>query len=124
MLNFLSWLKDTGKDTYCRLSNDYTAIKDCSSGILVHLVKSEVFNKDKWRYEIIENVGANEKREPCSWRDVLNGYYEFSSTNELELVKRFNKSDKNRKLYKGFDFLPKLSSGLQVRNVCMIKILY
>jgi tRNA(Ile)-lysidine synthetase-like protein len=123
MVNFLEWLKDTSKDTYCRLSNEYTAIKECSSGILVHLVKSEVLNRDKWRHEVLENIDMIEKRESCTWRDILNGKYEFTSNYVVELVNTFNKSDKNRKLYKGFDFLPKLSSSVRVSNV-VIKILH
>ena len=123
MVNFLEWLKDTSKDTYCRLSNEYTAIKDCSSGILVHVVKSEVLNRDKWCYEIVENLDMTEKRESCNWRNILNGSYEFTSKYDVELVNTFNKSDKNRRLYKGFDFLPKLSSIIRVSNV-VIKILH
>ncbi len=123
MVNFLEWLKDTSKDTYCRLSNDYAAIKVCSSGILVHLVKSEVLNKDKWRYEILENIDMIEKRDSCTWGDILKGCYEFTSKYDVELVNTFNKSDSNRKLYKGFEFLPKLSSIIRVSNV-VIKILH
>jgi tRNA(Ile)-lysidine synthetase-like protein len=123
MVNFLEWLKDTSKDTWCRLSNEYTAIKECSSGILVHLVKSEVLNRDKWRYEVLENIDMLEKRESCTWRDILNGSYEFTSKYDVELVNTFNKSDKNRRLYKGFEFLPKLSSIIRVSNV-VIKILH
>jgi tRNA(Ile)-lysidine synthetase-like protein len=123
MVNFLEWLKDTSKDTYCRLSNDYTAIKECSSDILVHLVKSEVLNRDKWHYEIVQNIEMTENRVPCKWRDILNGCYEFTSNYDVELVNTFNKSDRNRKLYKGFDFLPKLSSSIRVSNV-VIKILH
>jgi tRNA(Ile)-lysidine synthetase-like protein len=123
MINFLEWLKDTSKDTCCRLSNDYTAIKECSSGILVHLVKSEVLNRDKWHYEVLENIDMTEKRESCTWRDILNGSYEFTSIYDVELVNTFNKSDKNRKLYKGFEFLPKLSSIIRVSNI-FIKILH
>ena len=123
MVNFLEWLKDTSKDTYCRLSNEYTAIKECSSGILVHLVKSEVLNRDKWRYEVLENIDMLEKRESCTWRDILNGSYEFTSKYDVELVNTFNKSDKNRRLYKGFEFLPKLSSIIRVSNL-VIKILH
>jgi tRNA(Ile)-lysidine synthase TilS/MesJ len=121
MLHFLEWLKDTSKDTYCRLSNDYTAIKECNSEVLVHLVKSEVINRDRWIYSITQNTNNYEKRIPCNWRDILNGEYIFTSFYEVELVNTFNKSDKNRKLYKGFDFLPKLSSNLRVSNI-IIKI--
>jgi tRNA(Ile)-lysidine synthetase-like protein len=105
MINFLEWLKDTSKDTHCRLSNGYTAIKELS---LVYLVKSEVIDKKKWSYTITENSEIVEMREPCTWRDILNGEYMFTSTYAVELVNTFGKSDKNRKLYKGFEFLPKL----------------
>lgn len=113
LTNFLEWLKDTNKDTYCRLSNGYTAIKECT---LVYLVKSDVIDKEKWRYEVIEDVEGAEKRDPCTWRDILNGEYVFTSKFEVELVNTFGKSDKNRKLYKGFEFLPKLSSNTCVLN--------
>lgn len=119
--NFLDWLKDTSKDTMCRLSNEYTAIKECTSGILVYLVKSEILNKDSWSYTIKSNVDVSEYREPCTWRDVLKGEYVFTSRYKVELVNTFSKSDRNRKLYKGFDFLPKLSSNDCVSNI-VIKI--
>jgi tRNA(Ile)-lysidine synthetase-like protein len=118
MTNFLEWLKDTNKDTHCRLSNGYTAIKECT---IVYLVNSEVLNKYKWKYEIIENKDDVEMREPCTWRDILNGQYMFTSNYEVELVNTFGKSDRNRKLYKGFEFLPKLTNTKCVSSL-IIKI--
>jgi tRNA(Ile)-lysidine synthetase-like protein len=152
MVNFLEWLKDTGKDTHCRLSNDYMAIKECSGEIIVYIVKSEVFVKEKWNYIIMENtevlnIDTQEtfsqnklqprnslhmtphnglmvsRRQPCNWVNILNGYYEFTSGYDIEEVDTFNKSDKNRKLYKGFNFLPKLVSNNCVSNK-IIKIFY
>ena len=118
LTNFLEWLKDTSKDTHCRLSNGYTAIKECT---LVYLVKSEVIDKEKWKYEVIENCEGVEIRDPCTWRDILNGEYMFTSNNIVQLVNTFGKSDKNRKLYKGFEFLPKLTSNERVSSL-IIKI--
>jgi tRNA(Ile)-lysidine synthase TilS/MesJ len=106
LVNFLEWLKDTSKNTHCRLSNGYTAIKEST---LVYLVKSEVIDKEKWSYTITENIEDIEIREACTWRDILNGQYMFTSKFDVELVNTFGKSDKNRKLYKGFEFLPKVS---------------
>jgi tRNA(Ile)-lysidine synthetase-like protein len=114
MTNFLEWLKDTSKDTQCSLSNGYTAIKECT---LVYLVKTEVLNKEKWSYTITENTQGVENREACTWRDILNGEYVFTSSFEVTPVNTFGKSDRNRKLYKGFDFLPKLSNGIRINNV-------
>ena len=114
MTNFLEWLKDTSKDTHCRLSNGYTAIKECT---LVYLVNSDVINKEKWSYTITENTQGVENREACTWRNILNGQYMFTSKFDVELVNTFGKSDKNRKLYKGFEFLPKLSGTQCVSNV-------
>lgn len=124
MVNFLEWLKDMGSDTKCRLSNDYTAIKDYSSDILVYLVKTDILMKDKWSFIIDNDCHSGVIRRPCNWRDILNGYYEFTSKNELEIVKIFNKSDRNRKLYKGFEFLPKLGSkeGILESKNFLIKI--
>jgi tRNA(Ile)-lysidine synthetase-like protein len=122
MMNFLEWLKDTNKNTRCSLSNEYTAIKECNSDILVHLVKTEVLRKDKWTYVIGQNTDNVEKKVSCSWRDVLKGEYVFTSRFSVELVNTFNKSDRNRKLYTGFEFLPKLSSTSCVSN-CIIKVL-
>jgi hypothetical protein len=66
-----------------------------------------------------------EKRDPCNWGNILNGKYEFTNINEVELVGVFNKSDINRKLYKGFEFLPKLSSIYSINGKKkIIKILY
>jgi len=121
--NFLDWLKDTTSNTRCSLSNGYIAIKECSSDILVHLVKSDVLNKDKWKYSIDCNTDNIEMRKSCSWRDILKGEYVFTSKYNVDLVNKFIKSDKNRKLYKGFEFLPKLSSSMCVSNI-VIKILY
>lgn len=121
MVNFLEWLKNTDNITKCRLSNEYTAIKECTSDILVYLVKTDVLNKDNWSYSVTQNVDESEKREPCTWRDVLKGEYVFTSRYEVELVNTFSKSDRNRKLYKGFEFLPKLSSTMCVSNI-VIKI--
>lgn len=118
MIHFLEWLKDTSKDTHCRLSNGYTAIKECT---MVYLVNSEVLNKDKWSYDITENKDGGELWEPCTWQDILNGQYMFTSKYEVELVNTFGKSDKNRKLYKGFEFLPKLS-GIQRVSSLIIKL--
>jgi tRNA(Ile)-lysidine synthetase-like protein len=122
MLNFLEWLKDKSTDTRCSLSNEYIAIKECTSDILVYIVKSGALQKDSWSYSITPNIDGFEQREQCKWRDILNGEYVFTSTYEVELVNTFSKSDRNRKLYKGFEFLPKLSSCICV-SIHVIKIL-
>lgn len=121
MVNFLEWLKDKSIDTMCSLSNEYIAIKECTSDILVYIVKSGALQKDSWSYSITPNIDDVEQREPCKWIYVLKGEYVFTSRYEVELVNTFSKSDRNRKLYKGFEFLPKLSSNSCVSNI-LIKI--
>ena len=119
LTHFLEWLKDVSKDTYCSLSNGYTVVKEDDS---FYFVKEHVFVKDNWKYEVIrKDIG--DKREPCKWLDVLNGYYEFTCAGEVELVKTFIKSDNNRRLYKGFEFLPKLSSINREGKKSVIKIM-
>jgi tRNA(Ile)-lysidine synthetase-like protein len=125
MKNFLEWLKDSSKNTRCSVSNNYTAIKECTSDILVYLVNTDVLIRDNWYYEVLDNIDIMERREPCNWRNILNGKYEFTNIDEVELVGVFNKSDINRKLYKGFEFLPKLSSKYSKNGTKkIIKILY
>jgi tRNA(Ile)-lysidine synthetase-like protein len=121
MSYFLDWLKDRRLDTRCSLSNGYTAIKECNSELIVYLVKSEVLQNKKWNYTITENKENIVKIEACKWIDILKGEYVFTSKYCVELVNTFNKSDRNRKLYKGFEFLPKLSSSVCVSNI-VIKI--
>jgi tRNA(Ile)-lysidine synthetase-like protein len=106
LTHFIEWLKQTNNITYCRLSNGYTAVKD---DYLVYFIKDIVLEKDSWKYEV-SNTETEDKREPCNWRNILNGYYEYTCIGDVELVKTFIKSDLNRRLYKGFPFLPKLSS--------------
>ncbi len=123
MVNFLEWLKDTSTDTRCSLSNGYTAIKECSSDILVYLVNQDVLNRDKWKYTIETGIKIN--RNVCSWRDILNGQYWFTSHYRVECVKKFEKSDRNRKLYKGFEFLPKLKdTNVKVEGINIVIKIY
>ena len=78
--------------------------------------------KDSWSYSITPNIDDVELREQCKWRDILNGEYVFTSTYGVELVNTFSKSDRNRKLYKGFEFLPKLSIATALQNTLYVRI--
>ena len=108
LVNFLDWLKDTHRDTRCSLSNGYTAIKERNSELIVYLVKSEVLKRENWNYSVQNNKDNIDLIKSCTWIDILKGEYVFTSKYGVELVNTFNKSDRNRKLYKGFEFLPKL----------------
>jgi tRNA(Ile)-lysidine synthetase-like protein len=116
--HFLEWIKDTSKDTQYTLSNGYTVVK--ADG-LFYFVNDIVLVKDNWKY-VVENKKDYDKREACKWRDILNGYYEYTCIGDVEIVNTFSKSDNNRKLYKGFGFLPKLSTRNRDRHV-LIKIM-
>jgi tRNA(Ile)-lysidine synthetase-like protein len=117
--HFLEWMRDTTKDTYCTLSNCYTVVKADGS---FYFVKDNALVKDNWKYEVVM-TDTEDKKEPCSWLDVLNGYYEFTCEGQVEIVKTFNKSDSNRRLYKGFHFLPKFSSINRGGKKSVIKIM-
>jgi tRNA(Ile)-lysidine synthetase-like protein len=119
LTHFLEWMRDTTKDTYCSLSNGYTVVKADGD---FYFVRDTVFVKDNWKYEVI-NTDMEDKKEPCRWLDILNGYYEFTCLGQVEIVKTFVKSDGNRRLYKGFGFLPKFSSRTQGREKSVIKIM-
>jgi tRNA(Ile)-lysidine synthetase-like protein len=105
LTHFLEWLKEPNRNTYCSLSNLYRAVKEDST---IYFIKDMALVKDNWKYEV-SNEEVEDKREPCNWRNILNGMYEYTCHGDVEQVKTFIKSDSNRRLYKGFDFLPKLS---------------
>ena len=121
MVNFLEWLKDTHRDTRCSLSNGYTAIKECNSELIVYIVKAEVLKRENWNYSVQNNKDNIDLINSCTWIDILKGEYVFTSKYGVELVNTFNKSDRNRKLYKGFEFLPKMS-GTKCVIILIIKM--
>jgi tRNA(Ile)-lysidine synthetase-like protein len=122
LTHFLEWMRDTTKDTYCSLSNGYTVVKADGD---FYFVKDTVLVKDNWKYEVIriDIEDTKDKKVPCSWLDILNGYYEFTCVGQVEIVKIFVKSDNNRRLYKGFSFLPKFSSRTHGKEKSLIKIM-
>ena len=111
---FLRWIADK-KDNYFSFSNGYIAKNEIrEKEIILYIVQSNVLERSSWKYtikktDILYNV-------PCTWKDILTGSYRYSQKytehNKIEEVRVFNKSDTNRKLVKGFDFLPKISSGV------------
>jgi tRNA(Ile)-lysidine synthetase-like protein len=113
LIHFLEWLKNN-KDSYCSLSNEYMAVKECdiNDNIIVYFLKNNIIDKDVWTYKIITNdtVMPLQKQLACSYRDILKGIYSFNVYGDVETVKIFRKSDNVRRLYKGFDFLPRVTS--------------
>jgi tRNA(Ile)-lysidine synthetase-like protein len=107
---FLDWIRNN-RETYCM----------CSNGYIMKRVENELFILDKriiekqnWSYTVELNTDKEEIRTPCTWKDILNGTYEYTEEyteeNGIIEVKVFNKSDNTKKLVKGFDFLPKVTS--------------
>ena len=114
---FLRWIGEK-KDNYFTFSNGYIAKSEiCEKEIFLYIVQSKLLERSSWtysvRYEIDESVFLNV---PCSWKDILTGSYrylqKYTEENDIQEVRVFNKSDNTRKLVKGFDFLPKIGSGV------------
>jgi hypothetical protein len=119
---FLKWLNEQNTETYCRFSNGYIGVNErtCDS-LVLYVIKEIVVESQNWSYEVLLEP-LQEKRIPCSWRDILNGVYSFTTGSNIQPVKTFKKSDNNRKLYKGFSFLPKISSDIS-KDKILVKIM-
>ena len=78
------------------------------------IVDKRTIEKQNWSYSIVLDTDKEQKRQPCTWKDILNGTYEYTEDytedNSVIEVKVFNKSDNTKKLVKGFEFLPKVTS--------------
>lgn len=106
---FLEWIRNN-RDTYCMCSNGYL-MKRVEDNLFI--VDKRTVEKQNWSYSIALDTDKEQKRQPCTWKDILNGNYEYTEEyteeNVIE-VKVFNKSDNTKKLVKGFEFLPKVTS--------------
>jgi hypothetical protein len=74
------------------------------------ILDKRIIEKQSWSYSVALDTNEEQKRKPCTWTDILNGNYEYTEDNSVIEVKVFNKSDNTKKLVKGFEFLPKVTS--------------
>lgn len=124
---FLEWIQ-ARRETY------FT----CSNGYIMKLVENELFILDKsvvdkknWKFSVtVNNLSIEDNIEPCTWKNILNGVYSytifFNTICDITEVRVFNKSDQTRKLVKGFEFVPKVTSGklYTPENRALIKLFY
>jgi tRNA(Ile)-lysidine synthetase-like protein len=107
---FLEWIRDN-RDTYCMTSNGYI-MKRVDNKLFI--LDKRIIEKKNWTYSVVLETNVEENRTPCSWKDILSGKYEYTEEyteeNSLIEVNVFNKSDCTKKLVKGFEFLPKVTS--------------
>jgi tRNA(Ile)-lysidine synthetase-like protein len=103
---FLEWIR-SNRETYCMCSNGYL-MKRVEDNLFI--VDKRTIEKQNWSYSMILDTNEEHKRKPCTWIDILNGKYEYTEDNSVIEVNVFNKSDNTKKLVKGFDFLPKVTS--------------
>ncbi len=113
---FVEWLKDKNTDKKYQLSNGYRAMKTSNGEIC--FAQDKLYDKKCWSYDIIEGATV-EKREEFSIERFLEGRFvfteEYTDVQKVQLVEQFEKGDHNRKLYNGFHWLPKLTSG---KTIC------
>jgi tRNA(Ile)-lysidine synthetase-like protein len=107
---FLEWIR-SNRETYCMCSNGYL-MKRVEDKLFI--LDKRIIEKQNWSYSIKLDINEEEKRKPCTWTDILNGNYEYTEEyteeNNVIEVAVFNKSDNTKKLVKGFEFLPKVTS--------------
>jgi len=103
----LEWVREGKKETRFRFSNGYNGIRVDND---LYLLKDHLLEKNNWIYEVISEEGIS-PRKPCTWNDLLEGRYEYTLTGYVEEVRVFSKSDPIRKLFKGFEFLPKVTTN-------------
>jgi tRNA(Ile)-lysidine synthetase-like protein len=92
------------KETRFRFSNGYTGVRVDTD---LYLLMDHLLEKNNWIYEVISVEELQKKA--CTWNDLLEGRYEYTLTGYVEEVRVFSKSDPIRKLFKGFEFLPKVT---------------
>ena len=99
----LEWLR-VESDKRFRFSNGYTGVRVDTD---LYILKDHLLEKNNWNYEVISVKELQQKA--CTWNDLLEGRYEYTLIGYVEEVKVFSKSDPIRKLFKGFEFLPKVT---------------
>jgi uncharacterized protein YjbK len=108
---FLEWIR-SNRESYCMCSNGYI-MKRVEENLFI--VDKRVIEKQNWSYSVALDTNKEEKRIPCTWTDIMNGQYlyteEYTEENGVIEMKVFNKSDNTKKLVKGFEFLPKVTSN-------------
>jgi tRNA(Ile)-lysidine synthetase-like protein len=113
---FLEWIREK-RDTYCMCSNGYV-MKLIDNQLFI--IDKRIVDKKNWSYSISLEIDQEPTRNPCSWSYILTGEYkyteEYTEDNNVKEVNVFNKSDSTKKLVKGFEFLPKITSGKWLHN--------
>jgi tRNA(Ile)-lysidine synthetase-like protein len=123
---FLEWIR-AKRETYCMCSNGYI-MKLVGNELFI--IDKQVIDKQNWKYSVtVNDLPIEDNTEPCTWKNILNGVYSytiyFNAVCDIMQVRVFNKSDTTRKLVKGFEFLPKVTSGkLCNGNRALVKLVY
>jgi tRNA(Ile)-lysidine synthetase-like protein len=114
---FIEWLGDSDAKKHYQLSNGFRALKGNDG--LICFARDELFDKAAWVYDVFEGA-TDEKRGEFTVYDLLGGKFifteEYSDVQRVNLVSSFEKGDRNRKIYNGFHWLPKLTSGKHITS--------